>query len=339
MSFNRPEQSGPLSGFSAFDTLPWFLNFPMGMFTGGLRLASFVLPGADSQTKEMQNQLHAVEWFALAEQRSPRPPSSSLAGWLARADSIELDHRPWTTEGIAFYAAREEFKKGPRKGWLIQDSPEWTRTVLHTGLGMALAELTLTSLPNRQKMAEAIAAFSSLCITNSQPGYEGCALESIGLYACHMHGARVQEFDRLLADGAPDLREYFWHGFGRGSYLSPGNCMPWSGSGWRAIEAASAAAPDAVARRNAISGASWAFTLVNLRTPDVMERFLKEHEAWVRREPAFADGVRSALMVWRQLQPQDPPFRRLESILSRYFNPVKVRESRGPTFRFDTQAD
>ncbi|MEQ1884897.1 MAG: hypothetical protein ABL967_07530 [Bryobacteraceae bacterium] len=330
----QPRQGKPSSNLlpAALD----FLGWSMGAFTGALRAASSFVPGAQVQTREIQNQFHAVEWFAFAGQRASLPADESLANWLRRTDRMDLDHRPWVTEGACFFAARREFQKGPRRGWLDHDYPEWTRTVLHTGLGLAVAELTFTNVSTDQRLAEAIAAFTALCLANSQIGYEGCALEQIGLIARHMHSSRVPAFDRMLAAGAPELRQYFWHGFGRGSYLSPGNFAPWSGSGWRTIQAVAAAAPDSLARNNAVSGASWAFTLANLRTPEVMQEFLKERGDWAKNDPAFVDGVRSGLLVWRQMQPHDPPFQRLEAIISRYFDPVRPEPpARGPTFRFD----
>ena len=331
-----PETAGPAAG-NPESSLPGpldFLDWSVSALTMVARAAALVVPGAAEQTREIRNQLHAVEWFAFAGQRVPLPAGESLAEWIARVDSVDLDHRPWVAEGAAFHAARREFAKGPRRGWLNGEFPEWCRTVLHTGLGMALAELTLVNISSERKRAEAVAAFVALCLSNSQPGYEGCALESIGLVARTMYAWRVPAFDRLFAEGAPELREFFWHGYGRGSYLSPANLAPWSGSGWRAIQTASAAAPDPVARRNAISGASWAFTLANLRTPAVMAAFLREHGAWATSEPAFADGVRSALAVWRQLQASDPAFRELEMILSQRFDTSKPVSNRGAIFRF-----
>lgn len=312
------------------------LNWSVGAITGVVRAAASVVPGAAEQTQEIQNQLHAVEWFVFADERVPAP-YGGLVPWLNRIDTLEFDHRPWVAEGAGFRAARREFIKGPRCGWLHGEFPEWSLTVLHTGMGLALAELLLDNIATDQRLAEAVAAFASLCVTNSRTGYEGCALEAIGLLARNLHPSRVPAFDRLLVSGAPELREYFWHGFGRGSYLSPANLAPWSGSGWRAIQAASEAAPGGIARSNAISGAAWAFTLVNLRTPKVMSAFLREHGQWAAQEPAFADGVRSALEVWRQLQPDDPPFRELERILAPH-TPARASgaPARGAIFRYQS---
>ena len=303
---NRPfVSSPPTSGRGSreanptgFLTLPGpldLLDWSVGAFSGFFGAASSLVPGARTQTREFQNQLHALEWFAFACQRVPLPDRDSLHQWFERAGRIELDHRPWATEGAAYYAARAEFARGPRRGFLHEDYPEWTRTVLHTGLGLALGQLMLPYLPTERKMAEALAAFVSLVLENSQSGYEGAALEQLGVIVRHMHFGRTAEFDRLLKQGAPELREYFWHGFGRGSYLAPGNMTPWSGSGWRAIQEVSKIAPDQSARKNAISGASWAFTLVNLRTPEVMQDFMTEHGSWVQKEDAFSDGVRSEI--------------------------------------------
>ena len=62
--------------------------------------------------------------------------------------------------------------------------PEKSLTMMHAGLGLALAEslmkqLTLES--STQEIERVLKAFIKLCNNNSRPGYVGCALESLGL--------------------------------------------------------------------------------------------------------------------------------------------------------------
>src|SRR5262249_42763392 len=55
--------------------------------------------------------------------------------------------------------------------------------------------------------------------------------------------------------------------------------------------------------RNAMAGLAWALTLVNLRTPKILELFLANHRTTLVAYDAFANGVRSAAQVWHVWAP------------------------------------
>lgn len=59
-------------------------------------------------------------------------------------------------------------------------------------------------------------------------------------------------------------------------------------------------------RQNAIAGLAWALTLVNIRHPEVLAAFLQHHGTEVAKDDAFANGVCSAMVVWREVSPGDP---------------------------------
>jgi len=200
---------------------------------------------------------------------------------------------------------------------------------------MLVGERIMEKVVKPGDLIHALARFCELSIANSRPGYEGCAIEPIGLVTRTLHPHRIAEIDRIFSDAAPDLREYFWHGIGRATYFSPVNFMPWGLSGLRAIAMVRDQAPDEVARNNAVAGATWAFTLVNLRTPAVMALLLREHGGELLNDPAFANGVRSALTIWKELQPQDPAMQRLLDILPPRLAPAEIPEVPfGSVFRY-----
>ena len=115
----------------------------------------------------------------------------------------------------------------------------------------------------------------------------------------------VLSVDRQLAAIDPDLVGYFWHGVGR-AVLFPLNALPCARSSWRAVEMAQGEAPHALGRLNALAGLVWAVTLVNIRHPEILEAFLQQHAHALSANDACANGVSSALMIWYDMQGDDP---------------------------------
>jgi hypothetical protein len=313
------------------------MELTLGMLGASAQAMSVFLPRGPQEASllEFQNKVHALEWFAYVDSRAGLDGRASLADWLQLVQALNLDDRAWAAEGLGYHAARRAWLGGELQGRLQAELPQWSLIVLHTGMGMFLAERILEQVVSNGQLLEALGRFCSLCLANSKPGYEGCAVEQLGLVARTLHPRKIPEIDRILHENSPDLREYLWHGVGRALYFSPANFLPWGNSGRRAIDMAQDEAGDEGARKNAVAGASWAFTLVNLRTPEVMERFLKEHGANLLAEPAFVDGVRSALTIWRELQPEDPALPKLLTVAPPELAPPENGTAAfGAVFRF-----
>jgi hypothetical protein len=313
------------------------LELTLGMLGDSAEMASALVAGRQAETnlREFQNKLHGLEWFGYVTSRANLPADAPLEDWLQRVECLNYDDRPWAAEGAGYQSARLAWLADNLGDRLRGDLPQWSLIVLHTGLGMLLGERIMENVVKSGDLVQALARFCQLSIAHSRPGYEGCAIEPIGLVARTLYPQRIPEIDRIFANAAPDLREYFWHGIGRATYFSPVNFMPVGLSGMRAISMVREQAPDEVTRSNAVAGAAWAFTLVNLRTPEVMSLLLREHGGELLADPAFANGVRSALTIWKELQPQDPALQRLLNILPPRLAPPEVREAAlGAVFRY-----
>ena len=313
------------------------LNLTLGMLGDSAEMASALVTGRQAETnlREFQNKLHGLEWFGYVLPRAQLRDDAPLDDWLRRIELLNYDDRPWAAEGAGYQAARRAWLAGNIGRYLREDLPSWSYIVLHTGLGMLVGERIMERIVKPGDLIQSLARFCQLCLAHSRPGYEGCAVEPIGLVARTLHPHRIPEIDRIFADIAPDLRDYFWHGIGRAAYFSPVNFMPWGLSAMRAIANAREQAPNEPARNNAVAGAAWAFTLVNLRTPDVMSLLLREHGGELLADSAFANGVRSALTIWKELQPQDPAMHRLLDILPPRLAPPEAPEVPfGAVFRY-----
>ncbi|HXJ43911.1 MAG TPA: hypothetical protein VNH18_31790, partial [Bryobacteraceae bacterium] len=137
------------------------------------------------------------------------------------------------------------------------------------------------------------------CRENSLPGYFGPTAESLGLCCRTWYGHLLPQVSRRLAVLDPEASEYFWHGAGRSMYFSPLNMFPGSPP-WFAAESEP---PDDISRRNARSGAAWAFTVVNCQTPEVIAYFLSRKGDQVAGNDAFAEGVFSTLVMAGDMYP------------------------------------
>ena len=175
----------------------------------------------------------------------------------------------WLVEGLGERYARAHMTKGRDVRDLLTSGqglalPDKAQLMMHAGMGITFAkdaidELTPWSSETRVKAA--LRRFLHLVRKNSMLGYEGAALESLGLVTQTWYAQLVPVItDQLLALDA-DATEFFWHGAGRAMYFSPMYMLP----GLSPWDAADREPPDDTARRNARAGVAWAFTIVNVR--------------------------------------------------------------------------
>ena len=61
--------------------------------------------------------------------------------------------------------------------------------------------------------------------------------------------------------------------------------------------------PNEVARRNARAGVAWAWTIVNIRQPEITANFLKNRSEEISGNDAFTNGVYSTLIVTGEVMP------------------------------------
>jgi len=167
---------------------------------------------------------------------------------------------------------------------------------MHAGMGIAFAKDAideLTPWSAESKVKDALRGFLQRVRQNSMPGYEGAALESLGLVTQTWYPQMVRLVaDQLLALDA-DATEFFWHGAGRAMYFSPMYMLP----GLSPWQAADREPPDDTARRNARAGVAWAFTIVNIRQPEIAASFVHHKADRISKNDAYTDGVHSTLVM------------------------------------------
>jgi hypothetical protein len=271
-------------------------------------LDSFLVPRPDSAAvlQEFSNKLYIIQLVTqvhgmLGLDHESHEPLTSL---IDRAADMETFPRLWAVEGLGNYYGDKALDATPDPVALLTDEstkslPPWSLTMLHAGIGMSFAKAVLKTLDagSPDAVRAAITRFAALCRNSSRPGYAGAALESFGLATRTLYPNHVAAIDREIPAVDPELLGYFWHGVGRAMYFEPMNMLPSVNAPWRAVTRLDQEVPHEGARQNALSGISWAITVVNMRQPVVMEAFLRHHGELAERDDAFRNGLTSSLLM------------------------------------------
>ncbi len=220
----------------------------------------------------------------------------------------------WAVEGLGHdYAVGFRPSTSETRGMLtdpsLKDIPVKSMTMLHAGIGLGFAQELLDEVTKSTPAAEvrkALELFVTLCRQNSRPGYEGAALESLGLVTRTWHRELMEVTDEQLLAFDEEAAAYFWRGAGRALFFLPVNFVPLYGSIGNAIRMSRQEAPHELARRNLLAGIAWASTVVNMKQPEIMEAFLDQHGDELLGLDAFADGVASSIIMRQDTTPDEP---------------------------------
>lgn len=265
-----------------------------------------ILPERAGRTMliEFRNKLQAFYLFEYIDSilGLSSCPGITLPQMLDKASVLGPFFSVWAAEGLGHYHAQLHTRNGvmPRgllSGEATTDLPRHNLVPLHAGMGLALAEAWLVQ---RRRSGIQIDHFLRLCDDNSHPEYLGATIEALGLVARNLHPDLVVQIDGELTQHNQELLAYFWHGVGRGIYFLPSNSLPLWG-----YEMCLQEPPDDLGKLNAAAGYAWALTLVNLRQPEIVAAFLKQHQTKINENDAFANGVFAASVIWLESAPQD----------------------------------
>jgi hypothetical protein len=250
---------------------------------------------------EHGNRLHVFRLFQYADHALAHAASDGVEDRLEAARGLDPFERVWVTEGIG-YASR---RAPADAAWL----PPESLVPLHAGAGLAIASRWLRHAGDLDTAA-IVAGVAGECRRASVGGFERVAFEALGLAVRTLAPQLVPWFDSALAARPAVDRACFWHGVGRGSYFAISNWQRVDVPAARVIASIRKQAPAAIAERNAIAGFTWAVTLVNLRSPEVIEGYVSALSG-VCDGAAQANGLEAALIVWQHAAPDDDSVERL----------------------------
>jgi hypothetical protein len=265
-------------------------------------------PEAAIRYTELDDKVRAFHFFEsvvahLELGQGPLAPAQAIRD---AQDRLGHEQAVWATEGIGYELYERRRKTGQAASGLLRGPgdgiPDGSWTVLHTGMGMALAEdwLGRASGSPASRLADDLAEHLRTCDEAARPGYAELVFEPLGLVARLLHSQRVPAIGAQLERVGQPWSDLFWHGVGRGLYFLPANLPPGRSAPWAGLDMCRREPPHETGRRNAAAGFSWAVSLVNLRRPAVVESFLARHAAADDAGDPVAQGVLSALLLWHE---------------------------------------
>jgi hypothetical protein len=240
------------------------------------------------------------------------PPYPPLSEVVQSAYAMEPYPALWAVEGIGHWYGdtffmHHDVPRGILTEPQVGDLPVASLTMLHAGIGMSFAQHWMRTVNHLSPVTDiryALGQVMALCRDNSQPGYEGAALESLGLITRNGQFYGETRPDQMahivsweLEHIDPEGFEYFWHGVGRAHYFLPIHFVPGYGSIWHAVRMIQHAVPNDRAWLNAIAGLAWAITMVNIRHPQIVANLLRYHGPQLAADDGFANGVASSIMM------------------------------------------
>lgn len=264
--------------------------------------------------QELKNKVDIYDLVRNVEDRLNVADGAPIAELVERAYALGDFHALWAVEGLGNYYAVQAMKLTDSPTGLLSAPnelgiPDKSLTMMNAGLGLAFAEHLLkefTSLNGLSDINEVVSHFVTLCENNTTQGYTGCALESLGLVSKTFFPSTVDRLDQAIQSTTDEaLLGYFWHGVGRGNYFAPRNFLP---CGRVSLNQLTRQSTHTTGQQNLIAGLTWAITLVNMRTPDVMQRYERQVSPGHRREfrPAFSNGAASSVAMRLDVTPSTP---------------------------------
>ncbi len=227
----------------------------------------------------------------------------------------------WAVEGLGHYWGDVKYNPGD-KGLLSDDAVTELEggnrdpglTMLNAGIGLAIAVRHLSKINHVDAKSDYRRVIEEIVKANREnatPGYEGCAIESLGL---------VTRQGIFSGDTRPDLaigivrevleeigdaeaRQCFSHGAGRAVYFHAANFLPVYGSIWHGLQMVCREAPDEESKNNAIAGLIWGVTTVNIRSPRVMLNLIEQYGDQLGSMPAFKNGLQSSMVMREDTTP------------------------------------
>ncbi len=244
----------------------------------------------------------------------PHGQSFSLLEKVARAYELDSFRALWAVEGLGHDYAASLLEHGDPEVGILSDPelellPPASLPMLHAGLGLACAEHVLRTIaPHspRRRLRKALDRYVSVCRRNSREAHADAALEALGLVARCFFPDLVPVLGREIEAGDEEtLKRIFWHGVGRGIYFVPVNFLPGTSSISHAIQMAERESPDETAHHHALAGVAYAFILVNMADPGILEELLRRHGDALRGT-AFVDGLVASVVMRDEITPEAP---------------------------------
>ncbi|MBZ5507090.1 MAG: hypothetical protein LAO78_16660 [Acidobacteriia bacterium] len=261
-----------------------------------------------------QELINKVEVFALVKNLSsvlalPEKEFIPLPDLVEKAYGLSSFDALWAVEGVGHYYADDCWaREGPPQGLLAEENapvPAKSLLMLHAGMGLCFADRlvgALTTESTAGEVREALEQFVTLCTDNSRVGYLGAAVESLGIVTRDFYPDLSKIISEQFRIAAPELAGFYWHGIGRAIYFSRKFFLPHLFSMWNDVNVEAKTEPERMSVR---AGLTWAFTLVNMRHPAIVEPAVRAYARDSTLAQAFSNGVSSCIVMRSDTTPNE----------------------------------
>jgi hypothetical protein len=233
--------------------------------------------------------------------------------YLAKAVSLPSFSRLFAMEGLGRIYTKVHLDRGADLDEAFSDQlfermqPSFL-LIFHAGMGLAFAKELWDALPadsSRGRIMDQTERILDLCRRHGLDGYSRASFEALGLVAQVFHEPKLEVVHELLERYHPEMLDTFWHGVGRGLYFAPLQMVPFSC--WEAVKKAMNYGPQGSSvRDNVVSGVSSAIGMVNITSPKLVYQLLvAPYSQQLRKEPGFAHGIASSLIMREISTPDD----------------------------------
>jgi hypothetical protein len=262
-----------------------------------------------------QELINKVEVFALVKNLSsvlalPEKEFIPLPDLVEKAYGLSSFDALWAVEGVGHYYADDCWaRQGPPQSLLAEANapvPAKSLLMLHAGMGLCFADRlvgALTTESTAGEVCEALEQFVTLCLDNSRAGYAGAAVESLGIVTRDFYPDLSRIISEQFRIAAPELTGFYWHGIGRAIYFSRKFFLPHLFSMWNDVNVEAKTEPERMGVR---AGLTWAFTLVNMRHPAIVETAVRAYAKDSAHAQAFSNGVSSCIVMRTDTTPNEP---------------------------------
>ncbi len=239
---------------------------------------------------------------------------SSIAELVAKIQGLEPFRALWLAEGLGQVLGNRALARDDDPRDLLASGegariPQSMQLMVHAGLCLALARHTYDRLgpnPTSAEIRRAAARIAELARQNLLPGYAGIGYEAWGMVTQFFYRPLLSTVIEAMGEIDPQYVPYLWHGAGRASYFV--DFMPSWNEPWPAFPLIDRMVVNGVSRQNLLAGLGSGMTIVNMKTPAILEAVARERIArmYSGDRAAFAQGAACGMVMRQDTSPDEP---------------------------------
>jgi hypothetical protein len=238
---------------------------------------------------------------------------ASVPELIAKIQSIEPFRALWLAEGLGQVLGRRAMARDENARDLLSTGegaqvPENMRLMVHAGLCLALARHAYDKLgpnPTRAQIRDAVGRIAERARQNLLPGYSGIGYEAWGMVTQFFYRRLLSTVIETMEEIDPQHAPFLWHGVGRACYFI--DFMPRWNEPWPAFPLIDQMVVSGVSRHNLLAGLAAGMTIVNMKTPVILEAIVRERIAplYSGDRAAFGQGVACAMIMRQETSPNE----------------------------------